>query len=48
MNPQKAAAMISAAAVTIRPVRSSPVATASSLSPVSSQTSRMRVTTKTS
>ncbi len=40
--------MITAAAVMIRPVRSSPIATARALSCVSSQASRMRLTMKTS
>ena len=48
MNPENAATITIAAAVTMRPVRSSPSATARVLSFVSSQASRMRVTRKTS
>ena len=48
MKPENAATMITAAAVTIRPVRSSPIATARALSCVSSHTSRIRETRKTS
>ena len=48
MKPQNAATMITAAAVMIRPVRSSPSATARSLSWVSSHSSRIRLTRNTS
>ena len=47
-KPENAAHMMIAAAVMIRPVRSSPWATAVSLSAPSSHASRMRVTRKTS
>ncbi len=47
-KPEKAAHMIIAAAVMIRPVRSRPCATAVSLSAPSSQLSRIRVTMNTS
>jgi len=48
MKPENAATITIAAAVTIRPVRSSPSPTARALSFVSSHASRMRVTRKTS
>ena len=47
-NPENAAHMMIAAAVMIRPVCSSPSATAVALSAPSSQASRIRVTRKTS
>ena len=48
MKPENAATMIAAAAVTILPVRMSPSATARSVSPVSSYSSRMRESRNTS
>ena len=47
-KPMNAATMISPAAVTMRPVLASPRETARTLSPVSSHSSRMRLTRKTS